>query len=107
FIPGFEEGMVGMKSGEEKDVKVTFPKEYGAAHLAGKDAVFKVKLHEIQELKLPELDEGMIKNLLQNEEKPTLELLDEKLKEQIKNEKLFKLVNDELKAKFADALIEK
>ncbi|MED7858403.1 FKBP-type peptidyl-prolyl cis-trans isomerase, partial [Campylobacter coli] len=35
FIPGFEEGMVGMKSGEEKDVKVTFPKEYGAAHLAG------------------------------------------------------------------------
>lgn len=107
FIPGFEEGMVGMKSGEEKDVKVTFPKEYGAAHLAGKDAVFKVKLHEIQELKLPELDEGMLKNLLQNEEKPTVELLDEKLKEQIKNEKLFKLVNDELKAKFADALIEK
>lgn len=107
FIPGFEEGMVGMKSGEEKDVKVTFPKEYGAAHLAGKDAVFKVKLHEIQELKLPELDEGMLKNLLPNEEKPTVELLDEKLKEQIKNEKLFKLVNDELKAKFADALIEK
>ncbi len=82
FIPGFEEGMVGMKIGEEKDIKVTFPKEYGAAHLAGKDAVFKVKLHEIQELKLPELDEGMLKNLLQ-------------------------LVNDELKAKFADALIEK
>ncbi|TKX30770.1 trigger factor [Campylobacter estrildidarum] len=105
FIPGFEEGMVGMKIGEEKDIKVTFPKEYGAPNLAGKDAVFKVKLHEIQELKIPELDEEMLKKLLPNEEKPSLELLDEKLKEQIKNEKFFKLVNDELKAKFADALI--
>ncbi|WP_417904072.1 trigger factor [Campylobacter sp. LH-2024] len=105
FIPGFEEGMVGMKIGEEKDINVTFPKEYGASHLAGKDAVFKVKLHEIQELKMPELDEEMIKKLLPNEEKPSVELLEEKLKEQIKNEKLFKLVNDELKAKFADALI--
>ncbi|MBZ7963931.1 trigger factor [Campylobacter sp. 2457A] len=105
FIPGFEEGMVGMKIGEEKDINVTFPKEYGASHLAGKDAVFKVKLHEIQELKMPELDEEMVKKLLPNEEKPSVELLEEKLKEQIKNEKLFKLVNDELKAKFADALI--
>ncbi|MGH2305660.1 trigger factor [Campylobacter taeniopygiae] len=105
FIPGFEEGMIGMKIGEEKDINVTFPKEYGAPHLAGKDAVFKVKLHEIQELKMPELDEEMVKKLLPNEEKPSIELLEEKLKEQIKNEKLFKLVNDELKAKFADALI--
>ncbi|EHH2841029.1 trigger factor [Campylobacter coli] len=107
FIPGFEDGMVGMKIGEEKDIKVTFPKEYGAAHLAGKDAVFKVKLHEIQELKIPELDDEMLKKLLPGEEKASVEVLDEKLKEQIKNEKLFKLVNDELKAKFADALIEK
>ncbi|MGH2327578.1 trigger factor [Campylobacter taeniopygiae] len=105
FIPGFEEGMIGMKIGEEKDINVTFPKEYGAPHLAGKDAVFKVRLHEIQELKMPELDEEMVKKLLPNEEKPSIELLEEKLKEQIKNEKLFKLVNDELKAKFADALI--
>nr|HDV6467791.1 trigger factor [Campylobacter coli] len=94
-------GMVGMKIGEEKDIKVTFPKEYGAAHLAGKDAVFKVKLHEIQELKIPELDDEMLKKLLPGEEKASVEVLDEKLKEQIKNEKLFKLVNDELKAKFA------
>lgn len=90
--------MVGMKIGEEKDIKVTFPKEYGAAHLAGKDAVFKVKLHEIQELKIPELDDEMLKKLLPGEEKASVEVLDEKLKEQIKNEKLFKLVNDELKA---------
>ncbi|ELM7301581.1 trigger factor [Campylobacter upsaliensis] len=106
FIPGFEEAMIGMKSGEEKDISVTFPKEYGAANLAGKDAIFKIKLHEIQELKLPELNEELLKKLLPNEEKASEELLDEKLKEQIKNEKLFKLINEELKAKFADSLIE-
>ncbi|MDX2331348.1 trigger factor [Campylobacter hepaticus] len=106
FIPGFEEGMIGMKAGEAKDIKVTFPQEYGAAHLAGKDAVFKVKLHEIQELKIPKLDEEMLKKLLPNEEKASIELLDEKIKEQLKNEKLFKLINDELKAQFADALIQ-
>ncbi|EAJ2129991.1 trigger factor [Campylobacter upsaliensis] len=106
FIPGFEEAMVGMKSGEEKDISVTFHKEYGAANLAGKDAIFKIKLHEIQELKLPELNEELLKKLLPNEEKASEELLDEKLKEQIKNEKLFKLINEELKAKFADSLIE-
>ncbi|EJW3047394.1 trigger factor [Campylobacter upsaliensis] len=106
FIPGFEEAMVGMKSGEEKDISVTFPKEYGAANLADKDAIFKIKLHEIQELKLPELNEELLKKLLPNEEKASEELLDEKLKEQIKNEKLFKLINEELKAKFADSLIE-
>lgn len=107
FIPGFEEGMIGMQIDEEKDIKVTFPKDYGTAHLAGKDAVFKIKLHEIQELKIPKLDEEMLKKLLPGEEKPSAEILDKKLKEQIENEKLFKLVNDELKAKFADALIEK
>lgn len=107
FIPGFEESMIGMQIDEEKDIKVTFPKDYGTAHLAGKDAVFKIKLHEIQELKIPKLDEEMLKKLLPGEEKPSVEILDKKLKEQIENEKLFKLVNDELKAKFADALIEK
>lgn len=107
FIPGFEEGMIGLKVGEEKDIKVTFPQDYGVSNLAGKEAVFKVKLHEIQELNIPKLDEKNLKVLLPNEKEPTEELLDEKLKEQIKNEKLFKLVNDELKAKFADALIEK
>ena len=54
FIPGFEDGMIGLKVGEERDVKVKFPAEYGAAHLAGKDATFKVKLHEIQGKKVPE-----------------------------------------------------
>ena len=108
FIPGFEDGMVGIKAGGEKDIEVKFPENYGAAHLAGKDAVFKVKLHEIQERKIPEkLDEEMLKTLLPNEEKPTEELLDERIKEQIRQEKIYKLINDELKPKFAEAAVEK
>lgn len=107
FIPGFEDGMLGMKKGEQRDVKVKFPDDYSAANLAGKEAVFKVKLHEIQELKLPNLDEDLLKKLLPNEENASEELLDEKLKEQIKNEKIYKLINEELKTKLADALLEK
>ena len=107
FIPGFEDGMLGMKKGEERDVKVKFPDDYAAANLAGKDAVFKVKLHEILELKLPELDEDLLKKILPNEKEPNEKLLDERLKEQIKNEKLHKLINEELKAKLADSLVEK
>ena len=108
FIPGFEDGMVGIKAGGEKDIEVKFPENYGAAHLAGKDAVFKVKLHEIQERKIPEkLDEEMLKTILPNEEKPTEELLEERIKEQIRQEKIYKLINEELKPKFAEAAVEK
>ncbi|AUS08391.1 trigger factor [Laceyella sacchari] len=57
FIPGFEDQLVGMKVGEEKDVNVTFPEEYHAEELKGKPATFKVKLHEIKRLNLPELDD--------------------------------------------------
>ena len=108
FIPGFEDGMVGIKAGGEKDIEVKFPENYGAAHLAGKDAVFKVKLHEIQERKIPEkLDEEMLKTILPNEEKPTEELLEERIKEQIRQEKIYKLINEELKPKFAEVAVEK
>ena len=57
FIPGFEEQMVGMSIGEEKDLNVTFPKEYHAEELAGKDAVFHVKVNGIQKIEKPELDD--------------------------------------------------
>ena len=108
FIPGFEDGMVGIKAGGEKDIEVKFPENYGAAHLAGKDAIFKIKLHEIQERKIPEkLDEEMLKTILPNEEKPTEELLEERIKEQIRQEKIYKLINEELKPKFAEAAVEK
>ncbi len=57
FIPGFEEQVVGMKRGEERNVEVTFPLDYGKKDLAGQDAVFKVKLKEIKEKVLPDLDD--------------------------------------------------
>lgn len=63
FIPGFEEGMVGHSIDEEFDVNVTFPEEYHAEELAGKPAVFKVKIHEIKETELPALDDEFAKDV--------------------------------------------
>ncbi|MBS4199842.1 trigger factor [Bacillus sp. FJAT-49732] len=79
FIPGFEDQLVGVKAGEEKDVEVTFPEEYHAEELAGKPAVFKVKLHEIKSKELPELDDEFAKDV--SEDSETLE----DLKASIKN----------------------
>ncbi|MBR5495916.1 MAG: trigger factor [Oscillospiraceae bacterium] len=63
FIPGFEEQVIGKKAGEECDVNVTFPAEYHASDLAGKEAVFKVKVHEVQAKELPELDDEFVKDI--------------------------------------------
>ena len=63
FIPGFEDQVIGMKIDEEKEIKVTFPKEYFSKELAGKDAIFKVKLHEIKKKELPELDDEFAKDV--------------------------------------------
>ena len=63
FIPGFEEGMVGHSIGEEFDVNVVFPEEYHAENLAGKPAVFKVKIHEIKATELPELNDEFAKDV--------------------------------------------
>lgn len=57
FIPGFEDQLIGKNTGDETDVNVTFPEDYNAKDLAGKDAVFKVKINEIKEKELPELDD--------------------------------------------------
>ncbi|MGB5823785.1 MAG: trigger factor [Proteocatella sp.] len=62
FIPGFEEQLLGMKIGEEKEVKVTFPEEYNAEELKGKEAVFAVKINEIKEKQLPEIDDEFVKD---------------------------------------------
>lgn len=108
FIPGFEDGMVGLKVDESKDIQVQFPKEYGQKDLAGKDAVFKVKIHEIQEKNIPETpSKDMLKQLLPQVENPSIEDLEEKMKEQIREEKLNKLYNEDLKPKFVDAILEK
>ena len=63
FIPGFEEQVVGMKIDEEKDIKVSFPEEYFSKELAGKEAVFAVKLHEIKVKEFPEIDDEFAKDV--------------------------------------------
>lgn len=83
FIPGFEEQVVGHKSEEEFDVNVTFPEEY-AEGLAGKDAVFKCKIHEIKSKELPELDDDFAKDV---SEFDTLDELKADLKKQIGDRK--------------------
>lgn len=63
FIPGFEEQLVGVSTGEKKDVKVTFPEQYHAEDLAGKEAVFKCTVHEIKEEELPEINDDFVKDV--------------------------------------------
>lgn len=63
FIPGFEEQLIGAAVGEERDVKVTFPEEYHSADLAGKEAIFKCKVHEIKEMEKPELNDEFAKDV--------------------------------------------
>ena len=63
FVPGFEEQIVGMSAGEEKDIDVTFPADYHAEELAGKPVVFKVKVHEVKETVVPEKDDEFVKDV--------------------------------------------
>lgn len=106
FIPGFEDGMIGIEIGSQRDIKVVFPVEYGNKELAGKDAVFKVKLIEIQEKDIPKkVDEEILKRFLPQESKPTEELFREQIKNQIQGEKQNKLYNEELKPKFIEDLV--
>ncbi len=85
FIPGFEEQLVGLKLGEEKDVELNFPEEYHAAELAGQPAVFKVKIHEIKSKEIPALDDELAKEI--DEEVENLEALRTKMKEAALEEK--------------------
>lgn len=78
FIPGFEDQIIGMKIDEEKDIQVKFPEEYFSKELAGKDATFKVKLHEIKKKELPELDDEFAKDV---SEFDTLDELKKSIKE--------------------------
>ena len=108
FIPGFEDGLVGMKKGETREINVTFPKEYGSNELAGKDAMFKVTLKKIQQRVLPDIsDEALLKRFLPDIEHPTFEDLEKTVKKQLKREKLNKIYLEELKPKMTETLIEK
>lgn len=97
FIPGFEDQVIGMKIGEEKDIQVKFPEEYFSKELAGKDATFKVKVHEIKKKELPELDDEFAKDV---SEFDTLK----ELKEDIK-QKQQKQNDDKAKYETQDAVI--
>lgn len=83
FIPGFEDQIIGMKIDEEKDINVKFPEEYFSKELAGKDATFKVKLHEIKKKELPKLDDEFAKDV---SEFDTLKELKESIKEKLEKE---------------------
>ncbi|WP_158736668.1 trigger factor [Alteribacillus sp. YIM 98480] len=85
FIPGFEEQLVGAKAGEEKDVTVTFPEEYHSEDLAGKEATFKVKVHDIKRKELPELDDEFAKDV--DEDVETVDELKKKQEEKLKHDK--------------------
>ena len=97
FIPGFEDQIIGMKIDEERDINVKFPDEYFSKDLAGKDATFKVKLHEIKKKELPELDDEFAKDV---SEFDTLEALKNSIKERLQKE-----MEDKQKYETEDAII--
>ncbi len=99
FIPGFEDQMIGHKENDEFDVNVTFPEEYQEKTLAGKPAVFKIKLHEIKNRELPELDDEFVKDVSE------FDTLDE-YKESIKKQ-LFDLKKREADMDADDQMIDK
>ncbi|WP_078595136.1 trigger factor [Evansella clarkii] len=100
FIPGFEEQLVGAKTGEETEVNVEFPEEYHSEELAGKPATFKVKVHDIKRKELPELDDEFAKDV--NEEVETLDELKKDLREKLQTSK-----EQQADAEKRDALVEK
>jgi trigger factor len=100
FIPGFEDQLIGMQAGEEKEIEVTFPEEYHAKELAGKPATFKVKVHEVKEKRLPALDDEFAKDV--DDEVETLEQLKEKIRKRLEETK-----KNEAEAALRDAVVEK
>ena len=85
FIPGFEEQLVGAKAGDEVEVKVTFPADYQAEDLAGKDAVFATKVHEVKSKEVPDLDDELAKDI--DEEVETLDELKAKYRKELEAQK--------------------
>ena len=103
FIPGFEEQVVGHKAGEEFDVNVKFPEEYQAEELAGKDATFKIKLHQIKRKELPTLDDEFAKDV---SEFDTLDEYKNSLREKLQSDRE-KQEEMNVENQIFDALIEK
>ena len=115
FIPGFEDQLIGCKAGDEKDVVVTFPEEYHAAELAGKEATFKCKVHKVEETILPEIDDEFAKDVSDTCE--TLDDLKKEITERLKaerqeaadtafEEKVLDVVLEGMKADIPEAMID-
>lgn len=109
FVPGFEEQLVGMGVDKEEEIKITFPKDYGAVDLAGKEAVFKVTVHEIKEKHLPEIDDELAKDV-NIDGVETLDQLKDHIKANIKtrkeNENEQKFMDDIYDALIANSKVE-
>ncbi len=99
FVPGFEEQLVGVKPGEEKEIAVNFPEDYRNEELAGKEATFQVKMKQIKEKQLPELNDDFVKEISEFE---TLEEMKADLKQ-----KMLKNAEEQSKTKLEESLIEK
>ncbi len=108
FIPGFEEQMIGMKQGEEKDIEVTFPEEYHKEDLAGKPAVFHVKIRSIRRKSVPELNDDFVKEV--SEECDTVDQLKEHVKTDLTDKAVKaaenKAKSDAMKAAMDNATVE-
>jgi len=114
FIPGFEDQVIGMKIDEEKDINVKFPDDYFSKDLAGKDATFKVKVHEIKKKELPELDDEFAKDV---SEFDTLKELKDSIKERLvkeneqkakyeKEDAVMKVVTENMKVEIPSGMID-
>ncbi|WP_067727257.1 trigger factor [Oceanobacillus damuensis] len=115
FIPGFEEQLIGKETGDESEIEVNFPEDYHAEELAGKKAVFKVKIHELKFKELPELDDEFAKDV--DEEAESLEDLKKKKKEELeaqgkqnaeneKREALIQKASDNTQVDIPDAMVD-
>ena len=100
FIPGFEDALIGLKSGDEKDIDLTFPKDYHAEELKGKKVTFKVKVHEVKTKVYPELNEDFFLDLGLDDVK-TKEDLEETIKKTMIDQKEYEAEN-----KYVDALFD-
>ena len=115
FIPGFEDGVVGMNIGDTKDITVKFPDDYGAKELAGKEAVFAVTLHSLKVKKLPELTDELVKDktgsetveAYKNSVKERLEKANAQRAERETEDEIIKAITDKSEVEIPDSLVER
>ncbi|MBA1438015.1 MAG: trigger factor [Epsilonproteobacteria bacterium] len=106
FIPGFEDQLIGVKRDEEVEINVTFPENYGSDKLAGKEAMFKVKVNQVQVKGEVTIDDELAKKFLPGDEEANLDKLKAEVKKAMEQEALTKLYNEELKPKLLEKLVD-